>query len=74
MRVSLQSVFFCLFIDSQQKGRSNKKNKKKKRIKTLNKEITLAQAGQQMFGGYYKVGGAAKNKAWGNGECKLKLE
>lgn len=48
---------FLLFdiIDSQQKGRSNKKNKKKKRIKTLNKEITLAQAGQQMFGGYYKV-------------------
>uniref|UniRef100_A0A8W8N8N6 Protein MAK10 homolog n=1 Tax=Magallana gigas TaxID=29159 RepID=A0A8W8N8N6_MAGGI len=41
--------------DSQQKGRSNKKNKKKKRIKTLNKEITLAQAGQQMFGGYYKA-------------------
>ncbi|XP_048729829.2 N-alpha-acetyltransferase 35, NatC auxiliary subunit-like isoform X3 [Ostrea edulis] len=41
--------------DSQQKGRSNKKNKKRKRIKTLNKEITLAQAGQQMFGGYYKA-------------------
>ncbi|XP_021369661.1 N-alpha-acetyltransferase 35, NatC auxiliary subunit-like isoform X1 [Mizuhopecten yessoensis] len=41
--------------DNQQKGRNNKKNKKKKRTKTLNKEITMAQAEQHMFGGYYKA-------------------
>ncbi|KAK3101940.1 hypothetical protein FSP39_007523 [Pinctada imbricata] len=41
--------------DNQQKGRSNKKNRKKKRTRTLNKEITLAQAEQSMFGGYYKA-------------------
>ncbi|ESO92094.1 hypothetical protein LOTGIDRAFT_202629 [Lottia gigantea] len=41
--------------DTSQKGRSNKKNKKKKRTKTLSKEINLAQAQQQMFGGYYKA-------------------
>ncbi|CAG2221312.1 MAK10 [Mytilus edulis] len=41
--------------DSQQKGKSNKKNKKKKRTKTLNKEITQAQAEQQLFNGYYKA-------------------
>lgn len=41
--------------DNQQKGRSNKKNKKKKKVKTLNKEITVAQAEQQMFGGFYKA-------------------
>ncbi|KAK3610213.1 hypothetical protein CHS0354_038852 [Potamilus streckersoni] len=38
-----------------QKGRSSKKSKKKKRTKTLTKEMTLAQAQQQMFGGYYKA-------------------
>lgn len=41
--------------DNQQKGRNNKKNKKKKRTKTLNKEITMAQAEQHLFGGYYKA-------------------
>ena len=40
--------------DLTQKGRSNKK-KKKKRTRTLAKEITVAQAYQQMFGGYYKA-------------------
>ncbi|KAL5004056.1 hypothetical protein ScPMuIL_017512 [Solemya velum] len=43
------------YMELQQKGRSNKKNKKKKRLRTLGKEITLAQAQQQMFGGYYKA-------------------
>lgn len=41
--------------DVNQKGRSSKKNKKKKRTKTLTKELTLTQAYQQMFCGYYKV-------------------
>ena len=46
----------CNFLVSdQQKGRSNKKNKKKKRPKSLSREITLAQAQQQMFGAYFKV-------------------
>lgn len=44
-----------LISDSQQKGKSNKKNKKKKRTKTLNRDITQAQAEQQLFNGYYKV-------------------
>lgn len=48
-------MFLLTFVELQQKGRSNKKNKKKKRLRTLGKEITLAQAQQQMFGGYYKV-------------------
>uniref|UniRef100_A0A0B7AAS0 Protein MAK10 homolog n=1 Tax=Arion vulgaris TaxID=1028688 RepID=A0A0B7AAS0_9EUPU len=41
--------------DLSQKGRSSKKNKKKKRTKTLTRELTLAQAYQQMFCGYYKA-------------------
>nr|KAG5696325.1 hypothetical protein BaRGS_027935 [Batillaria attramentaria] len=36
-------------LSDQQKGRSNKKNKKKKRPRSLSREITLAQAQQQMF-------------------------
>ncbi|KAL8598019.1 hypothetical protein ACOMHN_011444 [Nucella lapillus] len=42
-------------LSEQQKGRSNKKNKKKKRPKSLSREITLAQAQQQMFGAYFKA-------------------
>lgn len=42
-------------MSDQQKGRSNKKNKKKKRPKSLSREITLAQAQQQMFGAYFKA-------------------
>ncbi|XP_070175045.1 N-alpha-acetyltransferase 35, NatC auxiliary subunit-like isoform X2 [Littorina saxatilis] len=42
-------------LSDQQKGRSNKKNKKKKRPKSLSREITLAQAQQQMFGAYFKA-------------------
>lgn len=42
-------------IDNLVKGRKDKKNKKKKRNKTLSREITIAQAEQQMFGGYFKV-------------------
>ncbi|KAH9508932.1 N-alpha-acetyltransferase 35 NatC auxiliary subunit [Bulinus truncatus] len=41
--------------DMSLKGRSSKKIKKKKRTKTLTRELTLAQAYQQMFGGYYKA-------------------
>lgn len=41
--------------DMSQKGRSSKKTKKKKRTKTLARELTIAQAYQQMFGGYYKA-------------------
>ncbi|XP_005091639.1 N-alpha-acetyltransferase 35, NatC auxiliary subunit isoform X2 [Aplysia californica] len=40
--------------DMTQKGRSSKK-KKKKRTRTLTRELTIAQAYQQMFGGYYKA-------------------
>ncbi|XP_076465149.1 N-alpha-acetyltransferase 35, NatC auxiliary subunit-like [Babylonia areolata] len=42
-------------LSDQQKGRSNKKNKKKKRPKSLSREITMAQAQQQMFGAYFKA-------------------
>lgn len=42
-------------LADQQKGRSNKKNKKKKRPRSLSREITLAQAQQQMFGAYFKA-------------------
>ncbi|CAL1540610.1 unnamed protein product [Lymnaea stagnalis] len=41
--------------DMSVKGRSSKKIKKKKRTKTLQRELTVAQAYQQMFGGYYKA-------------------
>ncbi|XP_025078091.1 N-alpha-acetyltransferase 35, NatC auxiliary subunit-like [Pomacea canaliculata] len=42
-------------LSDQQKGRSNKKNKKKKRPRSLSREITVAQAQQQMFGAYFKA-------------------
>ncbi|GAB1609824.1 N-alpha-acetyltransferase 35, NatC auxiliary subunit-like [Argonauta hians] len=41
--------------DQQIKGRYNRKNKKKKRTKTLSREITLNQGHQQLFGGYHKA-------------------
>ncbi|KAI8789897.1 N-alpha-acetyltransferase 35 NatC auxiliary subunit [Biomphalaria glabrata] len=41
--------------DMSLKGRNSKKIKKKKRTKTLTRELTIAQAYQQMFGGYYKA-------------------
>lgn len=41
--------------DQQVKGRNNRKNKKKKRTKTLSREITLNQGHQQLFGGYHKA-------------------
>ena len=50
-------------LPDQQKGRSNKKNKKKKRPKSLSREITMAQAQQQMFGAYFKVSVCV----WGGG-------
>lgn len=36
-------------------GRGSKKNKKRKRSKTTQRELNLIQAQQNMFGGYYKA-------------------
>uniref|UniRef100_A0A8C6MA65 N-alpha-acetyltransferase 35, NatC auxiliary subunit n=1 Tax=Nothobranchius furzeri TaxID=105023 RepID=A0A8C6MA65_NOTFU len=42
-------------LEEQLKGRSSKKTKKKKKVRPLNKEITMSQAYQNMCAGMYKT-------------------
>jgi len=50
-------TFLCIFVAEvlSTKGRGSKKGKKKKRSKAVHRDLTLCQAQQNMFGGYYKV-------------------
>ncbi len=56
-KIFFKSLKFTIYTlpEHQGKGRSNKKNKKKKRTRPHLKEVTVAQACQGLCSAYYKV-------------------
>ena len=55
IKATFPHVWFKNFPEHLTSGRGSKKNKKRKRSKTTQRELNIIQAQQNMFGGYYKV-------------------